>query len=117
MEHRWGERTGIEIPVALRTAAAQAFAGQIANASVSGAFIRTSAAQPFMARIDILIDGQTVPAFVVRIAPDGIGVEWCDLAPGMISALLLAQPVAPPVPAAFPARETASRSAAALAPR
>jgi|SRR6185437_514646 len=90
MEHRWGERIDIEeVPVQLRCLVGAIGAGTIINASFSGAFIRTCLIPPLMARIDILVDVHPVSAFVVRKAPEGIGVEWCNWASEIISALLL----------------------------
>lgn len=89
MEHRWGERLPIEIPVQLRRLSGAVGAGTITNASGSGAFIRTSLPNPPLARIDILIDGHCLAAFAVRNSAEGVGVEWCEWMPEIISALLL----------------------------
>ncbi len=90
MEHRWGGRIGVDVPVQLRCVAGAVGAGRLINASVTGAFIRTAIVPPVMARIDVLVEGFPISAFVARNAAEGIGVEWCNSVPQIISALLTA---------------------------
>jgi hypothetical protein len=113
MEHRWGERISVDLPVQLRSTVGFIAAGRIANVSASGALIRTELRLAPLNRIDILIDGLPVPAFVVRTPSGAIGVEWCEFAPGIVTAVLLAQtqsipqPLAPAKPDPAPEHRTA----------
>jgi hypothetical protein len=86
MEHRWGNRICLVRPVRVRSRHALVGAALLCDISVSGALLRTAAPFglhswievelfPFRARF------QPVEATVVRIAPDGLGVEWLELAP------------------------------------
>ena len=97
MEHRWGERIQVDIPVRL---AAHPFAvrdGHIIDLSVSGALILTELHARLMARVQVSIvapgvkhDAPTLAAYVARVYKSGIGIEWCEFAPKVIGALLRA---------------------------
>jgi PilZ domain len=88
MEHRWGNRIVVDLPVRI-SGHGIAGAGTMRDLSVSGAFIETPLplASLSMVRIQIPrgLDAQLPAAdawgFVVRQDRDGIGIEWCDLAP------------------------------------
>jgi len=81
MEHRWGRREHVTIPVRLcwrqRRGAAN---GEITNLSVSGAWIRTAAVLPLLMplEVDMLTEEgrSALPAFVVRRSSGGVGIEW-----------------------------------------
>lgn len=90
MEHRWGERTSVDIPVRLRAHGGGIGSGRLSDVSTSGAFIHTWRKLAPLTRIDVMIDAHPVPAFVVRESAGGIGTEWCDLAPDVVSAVPLA---------------------------
>jgi hypothetical protein len=89
MEHRWGERTSVDMPVRLRTHAGGTGVGRLADVSTSGAFVRTEGPLAPLSCLDILINGHAVPTFVVRNRAEEVGLEWCDLAPDIVSAVLL----------------------------
>lgn len=99
MEHRLGTRVPTSLPVRIvRVRAALAF-GSMLNASLSGAYIETSAMLPLLARIDVVC-GPTcsdrahcsgVPAYVTRVGRNGVGIEWLEFAPAMIRQLLLGE--------------------------
>lgn len=113
MEHRWGERTPVDIPVRLRAHGGGLGTGQLADVSSSGAFIRIWRKLAPLTCVDVMIDEHAVPAFVVRDTDDGIGMEWCDLAPEIVSAVLLASH---PPPARAPRqREQTRQPMAAMA--
>src|SRR5262245_55801176 len=81
MEHRWGHREEVMIPVRLRWRQHRAAArGRITNISTSGAWIGTAAAVPALTPIEIeMALGNTTPAVaghVVRRGQGGVGVEW-----------------------------------------
>jgi hypothetical protein len=63
------------------------------DASASGAFLCTAAQLPLLANVRVELTGTAsrgVEAQVVRHAPDGYGLEWMELAPPAIVALLSA---------------------------
>jgi hypothetical protein len=100
MEHRWGNRVAIDLPVRL-SATSLAGTGILRNLSASGAFIETALpiAPLTMVRMQIPrgAAGGSRRAdawgFVVRQDVHGVGIEWCDVAP--LHAEDLSQPVHP----------------------
>jgi len=96
MEHRWGKRSALDIPVRLRLRSGAVDAGRIANASLSGVFVRTPARLPVFTHVlvELEVGGaqqsrpHCIPAYVVRAAPDGVGLEWSEFAPPAIATLL-----------------------------
>ncbi len=97
MEHRWGKRVTVDIP--LRLTGARTYmvgSGQLANLSVSGGFIITGFRVHTLARIDVLLkpgrkpepEASAIAAYVARQYKDGIGVEWCEFAPPCVADLL-----------------------------
>ena len=96
MEHRWGERVGVDIPVRITGHPFTVRTGRLSNLSVSGAFIRADVDVRPLSRILVAIelphrpksDATMVPAFVARKLKDGIGVEWCEFKPPAINRLL-----------------------------
>ncbi len=95
MEHRWGKRSAVDIGVRLYLRSEVIGTGSIANASLSGALVHTACRlQPFNLVTIELESGvlhntpQRIGAYVVRVAPDGLGLEWCDFAPPAIATLL-----------------------------
>jgi hypothetical protein len=70
--------------------------GRIANASLSGTFVRTALGLPAFTGVVMELDdagarqsaSQRLPAYVVRAAPDGLGLEWYEFAPPAIATLL-----------------------------
>lgn len=91
MEHRWGVRVLVDIPVRLRCRGSNCV-GAIINISLSGAFIRMEKALNRFAPLEIELEGLegcTVPSFVVRVQSDGVGVEWAGRLPRMLMTALL----------------------------
>jgi hypothetical protein len=93
MEHRWGKRVTLSVAVRLRTHSGHAIPGRIENASLSGAFVRTSPDFPPFAHVLLEIEGapvksQPIDAYVVRVTPEGLGLEWAEFAPPVIATLL-----------------------------
>jgi hypothetical protein len=114
MEHRWGERFPVALAVRLSYVAPPALLGipsavlrlhsgattilesRLTNASVSGALLNTDVRLPVFCHVVLEFEvarrsgvtRQRVPAYVVRHAPDGLGVEWQEFAPRPIVNLL-----------------------------
>jgi hypothetical protein len=97
MEHRWGKRSALDIGVGLHLGSGAVDMGRIANASLSGAFVCTTRRLPAFTRVVVEFEGggssrqgapRCVPAYIVRTAPDGQGLEWYEFAPPAVAALL-----------------------------
>lgn len=91
MEHRWGTRVELDAPAELATAEGVCTDGRVRNASLSGAFVKTSAKVPLLSRVALrpLVTGASwLDACVVRVEADGLALEWLE--PGLhpVSALL-----------------------------
>ncbi|MBX5462668.1 MAG: BON domain-containing protein [Steroidobacteraceae bacterium] len=96
MDHRWGQRLPVDIEVALEGPSGVRAIGRIRNVSVSGALIATRLTVAPLARIRVTTTprfeagtGETI-AYVVRQTPFGLGIEWCELAPAPVRAMLAA---------------------------
>lgn len=96
MEHRWGERVALDCPVRLELHDGSGIEGRLRNASISGALIETGARVPAYALLNVIVPADTgvrrraieLPACVVRLAPEGVAVEWRDMAvPTLVSLL------------------------------
>jgi hypothetical protein len=96
MEHRWGERIGVDIPVRIAGNPFAVRAGRLTNLSVSGAAIDTSFELRPLSRIQVFIDtpsqvrsdAPSLAAYVTRIGKDSIGIEWCEYGPDAVCQLL-----------------------------
>lgn len=95
MEHRWGERFALEVPVKL-TIALAVRQGVLTDLSASGGFIRTAADLRPLTYVQIALDesahtpARIVPAYVARATTEGAGVEWCEFAPRAVLELIRA---------------------------
>lgn len=102
MEHRWGRRVSLQVPVQLISDGAAPALGHLENLSVSGAFVRTGWHGPLGARIELEVlpkasreqKPHRVLAHVIRSTHEGTALEWCELAPHPVR-LLLARASAP----------------------
>jgi len=96
MEHRWGERVTIDIPVRVTAHPFTVRAGRLTNLSVSGGQIRGEFELRPLSRIHVTIElpqrskheAPTVDAYVARKFRDGVGIEWCEFAPHPVGELL-----------------------------
>ena len=97
MEHRWGERVGVDLPVRITAHPFSVRTGRLHNLSVSGAFIDVAADLRLLSRVQVAITalpqrlGHPTPmiaAFIARRSEDGVGVEWCEHAPKPVLELL-----------------------------
>lgn len=96
MEHRWGERVPLSIPVRLTGYPFSVRVGRLTNLSVSGAQIKADFEVRLLSRIHVAIElpqrskheAPTITAYVTRKFRDGIGIEWCEFAPNAVGELL-----------------------------
>lgn len=119
MEHRWGERIEVDIPVQVSVPPHVLGTGRIRNISISGAWILGRFNLPPLSRAFVVFELITaglreslpIACYVARVRPDGIGVEWHELAPQIVSDLMLlaSPPVTPGEPVSSEAQPTASR--------
>jgi hypothetical protein len=101
MEHRLGTRHAIDLEVYLRTWGSTVSAkGRLKDLSVSGAFVTTLLPCQAMLHIAVQIvpGGQLrrncvpVEGLITRVAAEGIGVEWDELQPELLTQFLLIEP-------------------------
>jgi PilZ domain len=98
MEHRWGERVGVDIPVRLTAHPFAVRHGRLMNLSVSGASIKADFDLRPLSRIQVVIElphrsrceAPSIAAYVTRTSKDSVGIEWCEFAPPAVSELLQA---------------------------
>lgn len=99
MEHRWGSRIAVHVPVRLDLPAATS-PGCLVDLSVSGARIRSSARPAPLTFLYVSVlpshphaRGRPlhIPAHVVRWTANGFAVEWQALAQAAVRALLVAR--------------------------
>ncbi len=103
MEHRWGERVGVDLPVRVTAHPFSVRHGRLTNLSVSGAMIKTDYDLRPLSRIQIVIEmphmsrceAPSVAAYVTRNTKAGIGIEWCEFSPGVVSELLATLSIRP----------------------
>lgn len=96
MEHRWGERVGVDIPVRIAGRPYIFRHGYLVNLSVSGAAIEANYTLKHLARIMVFLDlphrarsdAPCLNAYVTRCGKDDIGIEWCEYAPPIVCELL-----------------------------
>ena len=96
MEHRWGERVGVDIPVRLTAQPFFVRDARLTNLSLSGAFINAGFDLRVLSRIQVVIElpllfkhaTPIIAAYVTRKFRDGIGVEWCEFAPQAVIQLI-----------------------------
>ena len=85
MEHRWGQRMPCRARVQISGGPGLSGAGRVRDISSSGAFIETSLDLPLYGRVKLVVLGNEsatraveLGASVMRVARDGVGVEWCE---------------------------------------
>src|ERR1700732_321564 len=95
MEHRWGERVRVNIPVQVSGAALAGVGGCMRNLSLSGALMKADCELRLHSLIEVRIELPLPPprvavvkAHVARTLNEGVGIEWCDFAPSVVRDLL-----------------------------
>jgi hypothetical protein len=86
MEHRWGRRHTMDVPVRFVALPATIGTGRVINMSVTGAYMETTV--PLRKMSVLFLEPSIVPgangrvrriaASVVRHDERGVGLEWCD---------------------------------------
>jgi hypothetical protein len=94
-EERWGDRVRVNIPVEVSANAFSSTDGCMTNLSLSGALVEAEVDVGLHALVQVSIKmphaserAEPVTAYVSRKALEGLGVEWCQFAPGVIKNLL-----------------------------
>jgi hypothetical protein len=95
MEHRWGERIDLALPVDI-VRDGTTTPGRLVSASVSGALLECEAKPPQFTSLRVILpatpdrerDPVDLAACVVRHTDRGLAVEWRDMASPHIVALL-----------------------------
>jgi PilZ domain len=99
LEHRWGTRVRVGIPVAIEAAELpRPSAGYVKNVSLSGALLNCEHDLRLHSLIEVSIDLPAssctgiVTAHISRKCNEGVGIAWCDFAPKLIKDLLRSPP-------------------------
>ncbi len=103
MEHRWGRRMAVEIPIQMVAKGSSLTSALIANLSVTGALIKADCQLCMRSRVQVFVESPTRPqkdalilaAYVAGNCRHGIGVEWDDLASPRVTQLLQAVTASP----------------------
>jgi len=98
MEHRWGRRVALDLPVHITLPTGDSAVGVLRDASISGGFVKTPLHLPVCTRLGVVLLVGTgaarravdLPACVTRNARDGLAIEWRDMASPPVLALLRA---------------------------
>jgi hypothetical protein len=101
MEHRWGQRIAVSIPVRLVCRPHGTGDGRITDISLSGARIRTDLELPRLALVEMIVESSDavrsgcchgpdtrLAAYIVRRGMRELGVEWNPVANGEAMGLL-----------------------------
>jgi hypothetical protein len=91
MDHRWGSRIAVNTPVLVIYPAHATGTGRMTEVSMSGAFVRTDFAPPDLVWIHLAGAFEETEAYIVRRSEFGIAVEWVEILPLAIRALLVPQ--------------------------
>jgi hypothetical protein len=96
IDHRWGERFRVDIPVQVTVQALSGIDGRLKNLSLSGALLSAC----FDLRVHSLIEVNLAPpswpkpapvkAYVTRKRNQDVGIEWCEFAHPAVKDLLRA---------------------------
>jgi hypothetical protein len=96
VEHRWGERIRVSVPVHLTAPAVAGIDACMQNLSLSGALMNADCELRLHMLIEVHIalpatsqrTAGVVKAYVSRKPPRGVAIEWCEFAPTIVKALL-----------------------------
>jgi PilZ domain len=95
MEHRWGARVQVNIPVCVEATAVPIGNGCMKDLSLSGAFIKSDRDLRLHTLVEVSIAlpppswrTAVLKAHVSRKLKEGVGIEWCEFAPSIIKDLV-----------------------------
>jgi hypothetical protein len=95
LEHRWGERVRVDVPVDVLEDGRTSTDGHLKNLSLSGALLTSTHDWHLNALIGVRVslpsvsaDSCVIKARVTRKPAHGVGIEWCEFAPGIVKGLL-----------------------------
>jgi hypothetical protein len=95
LEHRWGARAQVNIPVRVEATSLPVADGCMKNLSLSGAFMKSDRDLRLHALIEVSIAlplpsccTAVIKAHVVRKIGEGVGIEWSEFAPNIIKDLV-----------------------------
>jgi len=95
MEHRWGARVQVNIPVCVDAPAVPIGNGWMKDLSLSGAFIKSDRDLRLHTLVEVSIAlpppswrTAVIEAHVSRKLDEGVGIEWCEFAPSIIKDLV-----------------------------
>jgi len=95
MEHRWGERIRMDMPVHVSADEVAGILGCMRNLSLSGALLRIDADLRLNALIEVSVElpqpshpPAILLAHVSRKGTEDVGIEWCEFAPIVVKDLL-----------------------------
>jgi PilZ domain len=95
LEHRWGERVRVNIPVRVEADRLAAANGCMQNLSLSGALMKSDSNLRLNTLIEVSVAmpppstrTAVIKAHVSRTFNEGVGIEWYEFAPNIIRELL-----------------------------
>ena len=95
LEHRWGDRVRVNIPVRVEAGRVTGAIARIQNLSLSGALVTSDSDLRLNTLIEISIALPppstriaVIKALVARKLNEDVGIEWYDFAPNIIRDLL-----------------------------
>jgi len=99
MEHRWGQRIVVDMPVQMTASdAPRSRSAQLINLSMTGAFLKGEFMPRRLSRVQIFFgavrdaqgEAMGIAAYVTRNHRYGIGVEWSELGSSAVIDMLRA---------------------------
>ena len=96
IDHRWGQRFCINIPVQLTVQALSGIDARLKNLSLSGALLNSSFDLRVHSLIEVTLSASNWPrpapvnAYVTRKRNQDVGIEWCEFAHPAVKDLLRA---------------------------
>ena len=95
LDHRWGERVRVNIPVHVHASSSSNADGCMKNLSLSGALMKSDCDLALHSLIEVSIalpapspHNTVIRAHVARKFKEGVGIEWYEFAPRIIKELV-----------------------------
>jgi hypothetical protein len=95
MEHRWGERIRMDMPVRVSANELAGIRGCMRDLSLSGALLKIDANLRLHALVEVSVElpppsprPAILLAHVSRKREEDVGIEWCEFAPIVVKELL-----------------------------